>query len=86
MVTVTLEDGSSVSATDHHLFWEVTGNEWVEAEDLEPDDLLANPDGPVTVADVTVWPERDSLVWERTVDVDHTFTVSTGTRRCGAQR
>ena len=41
--------------------------------------MLADPDGPVTVAEVALWPEGDNLVWELTVDVDHTFTVHTGT-------
>ena len=75
---ITLTDGSSVSATDHHLFW-VTGNgEWIEAEHLQPGDILLTPDGVATVDNINIWDSNPTLVWELTVDTDHTFTVAAG--------
>ena len=75
---ITLTDGSSVSATDHHLFW-VTGNgEWIEAEHLQPGDILLTPDGVATVDNINIWNSNPTLVWELTVQTDHTFTVAAG--------
>jgi len=79
MATLTLIDGSEVSATDHHLFWVNDLGEWVEAEDLAPGDLLLTPGGVTTLAEVDLWDTDGTLVWELTVDIDHTFTVHTGT-------
>ena len=79
MATVVLDDGSSVSATDHHQFWVESDSEWVEAEHLTHGDVLLTPDGVTTVDSVDVWDSNPTLVWELTVDIDHTFTVTAGT-------
>ena len=56
MVTVTLEDGTSVSATDDHLFWLADDRTWVEAEDLQAGDQLLDADGTTeTVTNVDVY-------------------------------
>ena len=95
MVTVTLEDGTSVSATDDHLFWLADDRSWVEAEDLQAGDQLLDADGTTeTVTNVDVYtPAGGELVWELSVADVHTFTVHTGTadvvvhnaRRCDPQ-
>ena len=78
MATITLTDGSVVTATDHHQFWVDGSGAWVDAEDLQPGDLLLTPDGVATVAAVDVAAPTTTLVWELTVAVDHSFAVSTG--------
>ena len=79
---ITLTDGSQVSATDHHLFWTTnspnSGGEWIEAEHLQPGDLLLTPEGVTTVDHINIWDSNPTLVWELTVDIDHTFTVAAG--------
>ncbi len=79
MATVSLTDGSDVEATDHHLFWVDSEGAWVEAEDLQPGDLLLTPDGVTEVAEVGLAKTNGTLVWELSVDEDQTFTVFTGT-------
>jgi hypothetical protein len=76
MVTVTLEDGTSISATDHHLFWVDNLGRWLEIEHTKPGDHLLTPNGVTTIAHVAETAPKQTLVWELTVDTDHTFTVS----------
>ena len=71
---ITLTDGSQVSATDHHLFWVTGDGEWIQAEDLQPGDVLLTPDGVATVDNINIWDSNPTLVWGLTVDIDHTFT------------
>ena len=79
IVDVILDDGSSVSATDHHRFW-TSNRGWVEAEDLTIGDFLADPDATAAVAGVEVWASGDPTeVWELSVETDNTFAVFTGT-------
>ncbi len=78
MATLTLVDGGQVSATDHHQFWVNSRGEWVDAEDLVPGDLLLTPEGVTAVDNVDLWDTNGTLVWELTVDIDHTFTVQAG--------
>ena len=79
MASVTINDGSEVTATDHHLFWVDNDQAWVELDQVEPGDELLTPNGTVEVSDVVVTPAADALVWELTVANDHNFTVHTGT-------
>ncbi|MBW3576098.1 MAG: hypothetical protein KY450_14915, partial [Actinobacteria bacterium] len=78
MATLALADGSTVAATDHHRFYDATEGRFEELEDLRPGDELATPEGPVAVEDVTLWPSGPTLVWELTVEVDHSFAVFAG--------
>ena len=78
MATLTLTDGSQVSATDHHPFWVADSDAWVDAEDLQPGDNLLTPGGVTTVAEIDLWDSNPTLVWELTVATDHTFTVAAG--------
>lgn len=79
MATIVLDDGSQVTATDHHRFWVDSSGAWVEAENLQPGDLLLTPDGVTTVTTVDLADPTSTLVWELTVETDHAFTVNTGT-------
>jgi hypothetical protein len=79
LATVTLTDGSTVTATDHHQFWVDSTGAWVELEDLQPGDHLLTPQGVTTVAAVTEAPPATNLVWELDTASPDTFTVHTGT-------
>ncbi|MEP1122621.1 MAG: Hint domain-containing protein [Ilumatobacter sp.] len=80
MATVTLSDGSSVTATDHHEFWVADDGEWRELDEVRPGDFLLTPDGVSEVDSLHVTGIRDTLVWELDVAVDDTFAVHTGTQ------
>lgn len=90
LVEVVTTDGGVVVATDGHPIWEVCGQAWMEAVDLEPGDLLLGVDGElVEVADVVV-AEEWTTVHNLTVDGDHTYSVVAGddtilTHNCGEQ-
>ena len=79
MATVTIADGTTVTATDHHQFWNETEEQWLELDQVEPGDQLLTPAGPVEVINLTVADATETLVWELTVSSDHNFTVDTGT-------
>jgi len=78
MATVTLANGSSLQATDGHLFWLTNEQSWVELEDVQPGDQFLTPTGPTTVAAVVEAPATTTLVYELTVLDNHNFVVSTG--------
>lgn len=78
MATVTLSDGSQVTATDHHQFWVQSDGAWVELDQVKPGDILLTPDGVTEVASVELTDPKRTLVWELDVAIDDTFTVFTG--------
>ena len=79
MATAWLDDGSSITATDHHQFWVDSDGRWVELDDVSAGDVLLTPDGATTVVSVEVAPPAETLVWELDVAIDDNFVVSTGT-------
>jgi intein/homing endonuclease len=79
MATVTLSDGGSVTATDHHKFWVASKRAWLELEDLRPGDHLFTPQGLSEVASVYVAWHSETVVWELDIADDDTFAVYTGT-------
>lgn len=79
MTTATLADGSAITATDHHLFWVDSEQQWVELEHVVRGDHLLAPTGVVTVVDVITAPQSETLVWELDTAVHDSFTVNTGT-------
>ncbi len=79
MVTITLADGSAVSSTDDHRYWVSSDGQWVEADDLEPGDLLLTPDGVSVVHSTEVHDPVPTQVWELDTAVDDTFAVLAGT-------
>jgi DNase/tRNase domain of colicin-like bacteriocin/Pretoxin HINT domain len=80
MATVTLDDLSQITATDHHLFWVANDGAWIELDAVQPGDLLVTPDGVTKVADVRLSTPTHTMVWELDVAIDNTFAVHTGTR------
>ena len=80
LATVSLSDGSRVTATDHHQFWVVSKVSWLELEDITTGDLLLAPAGVTSVAGVSVHPVADTLVWELDTDGSDNFVVHTGTK------
>jgi intein/homing endonuclease len=78
MATVTLEDGTALTATDHHRFWVESSGRWRELADVRPGDLLLTPHGVTAVAGVEVTPPTRTLVWELDTAVDDTFAVFSG--------
>lgn len=80
-LTVRAADGTTgtVSATDHHPFWEQTTSSWKDAGDLAPQDVLATGDGTAT-AQVAAATHRTSLqgAYNLTVDRLHTYFVMAG--------
>lgn len=81
--TATLDDGSTITATDDHQFWVMTdgASDWRELQHLNEGDQLLSPERAVTVENITVGPRHPWTVWELTVADNHNFTVSTGTDR-----
>lgn len=80
LVTATLEDGSTTTATDHHEYWVNNQGEWIELADIKPGDQLLTPDGITTVKKVVEHPIVETLVWELDVEGPDTYTVWTGSR------
>ena len=79
MATVTLADGSQVTATDHHQFWVSNDGAWVDLEDVQTGDSLLTPEGVTEVLGVVLSAPTNTLVWELDVAIDNTFAVHTGT-------
>ena len=79
MATLTLTDGSTVTATDHHRFWVDNTGAWIQLADVKPGDHLLTPDGVTAVAAVYVTTPRHTLVWELDTAGPDTFTANTGT-------
>ncbi len=78
MATVTLVDGSSLTATDHHLFFVASDGAWMELADVRPGDALLTPSGVATVARVIEGEPTETAVWDLDTAIDDTFAVSTG--------
>ena len=73
-------DGTTMSVTEDHRFWSATDADWVELQDLDPDDVLLSPDGATVTVD---WLDWDAGVttdaYDLTVDQEHNFFVSADT-------
>jgi hypothetical protein len=76
MATVVLADGSRVTATDHHRIWVDGEGRWVEADRLDPGDLLLGPDGVTAVESVELVGPVPTRVWELDVADDDNFLVA----------
>lgn len=79
MTTATFDDGSEITATDHHLFWVDNQGAWVRLEDVQSGDSLLTPEGVTTVDHVVTAGATSTLVWELDTQTTDTFTVNTGT-------
>ncbi|MCE7010195.1 hypothetical protein LWC34_46440 [Kibdelosporangium philippinense] len=79
LVEVNVGDGKVV-ATDEHPFWVASDNRWSHAIDLKPGHRLETADHrDATVTGTRSWSEV-RLVYNLTVDTDHTYYVVAGTQ------
>jgi hypothetical protein len=78
LVDITI-DGDTITATDEHPFWVNNQGQWVDAEDLQPGDLLLGSSGAtISIDDVTVRRVADEAVHNLTVADLRTYHVQTG--------
>jgi hypothetical protein len=78
-LTVTASDGTpaTIHTTQHHPFWDVTQNGWVEAGNLRAGDQLRGLDGRgATVVGATIVAGAADM-WDLTVAQDHDFLIDT---------
>ncbi|WP_282204266.1 polymorphic toxin-type HINT domain-containing protein [Kitasatospora fiedleri] len=69
----------ALTSTQHHPFWDVAANRWVQAGDLHPGDRLLLPDG--TTALLTHTANRQTqptIAYDLTVATTHTYYVLAG--------
>jgi RHS repeat-associated protein len=78
-LVVITADGATITATDHHPFWDPEDKEWVAADDLAAGDRLATADGDVVDVEATARtvPAATS-VFNLVVEGVHTFFVVPG--------
>jgi len=75
LVTVALENGTEIRATDVHPVWSVDREEWVPAGELEPGELVDTLAGPVAVHSVDRL-ESAIDVYNIEVHGEHVFRVT----------
>jgi hypothetical protein len=71
-ISIELNDGNVIDSTPSHPFF--VDGEWIDAQELERDDLLSFLDDRVSIDDIAV-NTRDSKVYNLTVDGTHTYYV-----------
>ncbi|WP_327257228.1 polymorphic toxin-type HINT domain-containing protein [Streptomyces sp. NBC_01244] len=75
---VTLANGSAITSTDGHPYWEEGSHRWIEARDLRAGDFLqTRSDGPVEVERTSYWTGLQTA-YDLTVDDFHTYYVFAG--------
>jgi hypothetical protein len=75
LVTVALDNGTEIRATDVHPVWSVDREDWVPAGDLEPGELVDTLAGPVAVLSVERL-ESALDVYNIEVHGEHVFRVT----------
>jgi hypothetical protein len=73
MVAVRLGDGSTIDATDHHLFWVANRGAWVDAIDLRSGDQVETADGGLLVVESIGVRVEDLRAFNLTVNDLHTY-------------
>jgi hypothetical protein len=68
---------STIHATQHHLFWDVTRHAWTEADRLLAGDQLTTGDGTIATVASTVVVAGFGDMWDLTVANTHDFYVTT---------
>ncbi len=73
VVDITLTDGTQITSTPEHPFWDATLNQWVNAADLTPGHRLdtATPGGTATIAAIS---QRRALLTAHNLAICHTHT------------
>ena len=77
--TITVSDGTTVTATDDHLFWNESTRSWTELQHITAADRVFGPAGVHPVVAVSTSAPQNTTVWELHVAEDNNFAVSTGT-------
>jgi RHS repeat-associated protein len=77
MVDVHLADGSTITATDRHPFWDATTGEFTYAIDLRPGDKVREIDGTLLAVSATRVYDEDVTAYNLTVDGIHTYYAGT---------
>jgi hypothetical protein len=77
IVELTLADGSRISATDHHPFWDATTHRFTDAIDLHTGDQVLEPDGTVIAISGERVVSKTGTVYNLTVDGIHTYYAGT---------
>ena len=78
LIDITIDE-HTVTATDEHPIWLPRQVEWVDAEELQPGDLVLDHKGEVAEIDeVSVRQVSDQTVYNLTVEDLHTFFVASG--------
>ncbi len=73
MVDVRLADGTTITATDRHPFWDATTGEFTYALDLRPGDKVRESDGTLLAVAGTRIYDADVTAYNLTVDGIHTY-------------
>jgi hypothetical protein len=77
MVDVHLADGTTITATDRHPFWDATTGKFTYAMDLRPGNRVRELDGaPLAVARTRIY-DADVTAYNLTVDGIHTYYAGT---------
>ncbi|MCM3922257.1 HINT domain-containing protein [Frankia sp. AiPs1] len=82
LVAVSVDTGhgsATLTATDHHPFWDDVDHAWVDADDLTSADTLRTPTGSHIRVTATREYDRTQTVYNLTVDTLHTYYVLAGT-------
>jgi hypothetical protein len=79
-VTITSSAGvaSTIHATTHHLFWDLTTHTWVEADRLQAGDRLRSDDGTTVTFTASTVVSAAADMWDLTINGVHDFYVTTG--------
>ncbi|MFG1778414.1 polymorphic toxin-type HINT domain-containing protein [Micromonospora sp. NPDC049048] len=78
-VTVEGTDGDdTLTTTDHHKFWSVTRESWVDAGDLKPGELLRTSAGTYVQVGAVRKYHAEHVTYDLTVDDIHTYYVVAG--------
>ncbi|HZP52128.1 Hint domain-containing protein [Actinocrinis sp.] len=68
---------ASLTTTYHHAFYDATTNQWTQAQNLRPGDLLQTPTGYALLDAVHLY-HADTTTYDLTIDGLHTYYVVAG--------
>lgn len=76
VLDLVVEDGSRVTTTEDHPFWNATDGEWERADQLDPGDVLLTADGSlIRVVGLDPTAQRTATAHNLTVATIHTYYV-----------
>jgi hypothetical protein len=77
MVDLTMADGSRLTATDHHPFWDATAGRFTYAIDLRAGEQVREADGTLLSVNAVHAYDEDVAAYNLTVDGIHTYYAGT---------